>query len=184
MKVVGIVGSPRAGGNTEILVERVLAGAASAGAETQMFCLNDMNIRGCQACFHCKEHGRCKQEDEMAVLHQALLTSDGFVLGSPIYMGYLTAQTKLFLDRLFVFIKPGEGCTLPAGKSAVLVYSQGAGENGRVVMENVSTFLSTAMGIEVKGIVGGNGLNELGAVKERKDILERAFQLGRELAAQ
>lgn len=47
MKVVGIVGSPRRGSNTEILVEQVLAGAAAAGAETQIFRLNDLNIRGC-----------------------------------------------------------------------------------------------------------------------------------------
>ncbi|MGB9826100.1 MAG: flavodoxin family protein, partial [Desulfofundulus sp.] len=91
MKVVGIIGSPRRGGNTETLVERVLAGAAAAGAETQVFRLNEMNIRGCQACYYCKEHGRCRQEDDMVQIYRALLEADGIVLGSPIYMGYVTA---------------------------------------------------------------------------------------------
>lgn len=182
MKVVGVVGSPRRGGNTEILVETVLAGAAEAGAETEEYRLNELNIRGCQGCFHCQEHGRCRQSDDMALLYEALLTADGIVIGSPIYMDYLTAQTKLFLDRLFAFFKLGVGCILPRGKRGALVYSQGAGENGAVLMESLASFLTTVMGIEVKGIVGGNGLNELGAVKQRHDLLERAFQLGRELA--
>lgn len=181
MKVVGVVGSPRRGGNTEILVETVLAGAAGAGAKTEVYRLNELNIRGCQGCFYCQEHGRCRQSDDMALLYEALRTADGLVIGSPIYMGYLTAQTKLFLDRLFAFLKLGVGCTLPRGKRGVLVYSQGGGENGASVMETLSSFLTTMMGIEVKGIVGGNGLNELGAIKQRHDLLEKAFQLGREL---
>ncbi|HHW42499.1 MAG TPA: flavodoxin family protein [Desulfotomaculum sp.] len=181
MKVIGVVGSPRRGGNTEILVETVLEGAAAEGAKTEVYRLNELNIRGCQGCFYCQEHGRCRQSDDMALLYEALRTADGLVIGSPIYMNYVTAQTKLFLDRLFAFLKLGVGCTLPRGKRGVLVYSQGGGENGASVMETLSSFLKI-MGVEVKGIVGGNGLNESGAVKQRHDLLERAFQLGRELA--
>ncbi|NLG85484.1 MAG: flavodoxin family protein [Firmicutes bacterium] len=180
MKVMGVVGSPRRGGNTEILVETVLAGAAAAGADTEVYRLNELNIRGCQACDHCQEHGRCRQTDDMALLYEALLRSDGIVIGSPIYMGYLTAQTKLFLDRLFAFFKPGVGCALPPGKRGVVVYSQGGG-NDKAVIEALASFLAGAMGIEVKGIVGGNGLNELGAVRRRKELLEEAFRLGKEL---
>jgi len=182
MKVVGVVGSPRKGGNTEILVERVLAGAAEAGAETEIYRLNDLNIRGCQGCFYCQEHGSCRQQDDMSLLYNAMLAADGIVLGSPIYMDYLTAQTKLFLDRLFAFLKLGAGCTLPKGKRCVLVYSQGGGENGRALMESVASLLTKAMGMDVKGIVGGNGLNEPGAVKQKPDLLDRAFRAGGELA--
>ena len=181
MKIMGVVGSPRRGGNTEILVERVLAGAAAAGAETEVYRLNDLNIRGCQACNHGQEHGGCRQKDDMALLYEALGGADGIVIGSPIYMGYLTAQTKLFLDRLFACLRPGAGCTLPPGKRGVVVYTQGGG-NDRAAVESLASFLAGAMGIEVKGIVGGNGLNELGAVKRRNDLMAEAFRLGKELA--
>lgn len=181
MNVIGVVGSPRRGGNTEILVETVLQGANRAGAKTEMYRLNELNMRGCQGCFYCQENGSCRQSDDMSQLYEALLTADGIVIGSPIYMDYLTAQTKMFLDRLFAFFKLGAGCTLPRGKRGALVYSQGAGKNGAAIMDSLASFLTSAMGIETKGIVGGNGLNELGAVRQRHDLLERAFRLGREL---
>lgn len=181
MKVIGVVGSPRRGGNTETLVKAVLAGAADVAAKTEIYWLNELNLRGCQGCLYCQEHGRCRQDDDMSLLYNELLTADGIVIGSPIYMDYLTAQTKLFLDRLFAFLKPGVGCSLPAGKRGALVYSQGGGGNGETVMQSLASFLTTALGIKIKGIVGGNGLNELGAVKQRRELLERAFQLGKEL---
>ncbi|MGB9804766.1 flavodoxin family protein [Desulfofundulus sp.] len=180
MKVVGIIGSPRRGGNTETLVERVLAGAAAAGAETQVFRLNEMNIRGCQACYYCKEHGRCRQEDDMVQIYRALLEADGIVLGSPIYMGYVTAQTKLFMDRLFAFLRPGLSSTFPPGKKFIMVYSQGGGDD-REMVQGIAQRLGRILGMQVKGIAGGNGMNDLNAVKSNTALLEEAFRLGKEL---
>ncbi|CEP66114.1 Flavoprotein-like [Moorella glycerini] len=180
MKAVGFVGSPRRGGNTEILVEQVLAGAAASGAKTAIYHLNELHIRGCQGCNYCQEHGYCRQEDDMTILYEQLKAADGIVLGSPIYMGYLTAQTKLFLDRLFALFKVGVGCLLPPGKRGVLVYSQGSGDDA-ALMENLARWFTTLMGIEIKGVVGGNGMNELGAVRLREDLLAEAFRLGQEL---
>jgi len=181
MKVIGIVGSPRKGGNTEILVESVLEGAKRAGAEIEIYRLNDLTINGCQGCNYCQEHGSCQQEDDMKKLYDALHQADGIVIGSPIYMDYVTAQTKLFLDRLFALMKIGEGCRLHAGKKCVLVYSQGGGDTGQAVMESLAMFFKSVLNMDVKGIIGGNGLNELGAVKNRREVLERAFELGKEI---
>jgi len=183
MQVVGFVGSPRKGGNTQLLVERVLSGASSKGAQTSIYFLNELNIRGCQACNYCKEHGECRQQDDMVQLYKAIKEAKGLVIGSPIYMDYLSAQTKLFLDRLFAFLGPDLRPTLPPGKRAVLVYSQGGGNNPEV-MDSLAKFLRGALGIEVRGVVGGNGFNELGAVKNRDDLLDKAFSLGQELASE
>lgn len=182
MKVVGIVGSPRRGSNTEILVEQVLAGAAAAGAETQIFRLNDLNIRGCQACNYCKEHDGCRQKDDMTQIYDALLAADGIVIGSPIYMGYFTAQTKLFMDRLFAFLRPGVGSSLPKGKKGVVVYCQGGGDD-REFVEALARRLAGVMGLELKGVVGGNGMNELGIVRENKELMDQAFRLGEKLVS-
>ena len=180
MKVVGIIGSPRRGGNTETLVEKVLAGAAAAGAETKAFRLNEMNIRGCQACYHCKEHDRCRQDDDMAQIYRALLAADGIVLGSPVYMGYVTAQAKLFMYRLFAFLRPGLSSTFPPGKKFVMVYSQGGGGD-REVVYGLTQRLGRIFGLQVKGIVGSNGMNDPNAAKGNPALLEEAFRLGREL---
>jgi multimeric flavodoxin WrbA len=180
MKVVGIIGSPRRDGNTETLVERVLAGAAAAGAQTSTFHLNEMNIRGCQACYYCKEHGHCRQDDDMVQIYRTLLDADGIVLGSPVYMGYVTAQTKLFMDRLFAFLRPGLRSTFPSGKKFVMVYSQGGGDD-RETLHGLAQRLGRILGMRVMGIVGGNGMNDPNAAKSNPALLEEAFRLGREL---
>ena len=86
MEVRGVVGSPRRGGNTEILVETVLAGAAAAWAKTRVYRLNELKIRGCQDCNHCQEHGNCRQNEDMTQPYEALVTADGIAIGSPIYI--------------------------------------------------------------------------------------------------
>ncbi|TZE82624.1 flavodoxin family protein [Calorimonas adulescens] len=181
MKVIGIVGSPRKGGNTEVLVEKVLSGAKEAGAEVEIFKVNELNIHGCQGCNFCQENGRCRQQDDMQKIYDTLHSADAVVVGSPIYMSYVTAQTKLFLDRLYALMKVGEGCRFPAGKKCVLVYSQGGGTDGQKVMENLAMFFKGALGMDVKAIVGANNLNHVGAVNNRKDVLERAFEVGKEI---
>ncbi|GAJ23063.1 unnamed protein product, partial [marine sediment metagenome] len=60
MKVLGIAGSPRRGGNTDLLLAEVMRGAASRGAEVKTIILNDLEISPCQHCDACLEAGRCK----------------------------------------------------------------------------------------------------------------------------
>jgi multimeric flavodoxin WrbA len=180
MKVIGFVGSPRKNGNTQLLVEKVLAGSAAEGAETKIFYLNDLNIKSCQACNFCKTHDHCQQDDDMTQLYEELITADGVVIGSPIYMGYLSAQTKLFFDRLYAFFNPGAVSRLPRGKKGALVFAQGGGDD-IAVLNALAQRLSDMFGIEIKGIVGGNGMNELGIVKNNAELMNKAFGVGKEL---
>jgi len=180
MLVVGIVGSPRKGGNTEILVEKVLEGAKSKGAETKMFRINEMKINYCQGCFHCQQYGECKQKDDMYQIYDALKSANAVVVGSPIYMGYVTAQTKTFLDRLLAMLNIMRRESKLAGKKLALIYTQGMGNDGEKVMRSIGERLSN-FGMHFVGVVGGNGLNEPGAVKNRKELLDGAFKLGKEL---
>ena len=122
MRVIGFVGSPRENGNTAVLVRRMLEGAGAAGADTEVFYLNDLSIRGCQACMHCKTHDGCKQEDDMARLIEEIKKADGLVFGSPVYIGYMSGQAKIFLDRLYVFLTgPNTPSKMPPGKKAAVV---------------------------------------------------------------
>ena len=85
-RVLGIVGSPRRGGNTEILVDTVLRGAEEAGALTEKVILNNLEIAPCQACdVACEETGECIQQDDMVKVVEQMQRSEIWVLGTPVY---------------------------------------------------------------------------------------------------
>lgn len=100
VKILGIVGSPRKGGNTELLVNEVLKAASSAGTKTETIFLSDYQLApcdGCQACFDTKS---CAITDDVEKLFQKIVEADAIVLGSPVYFGGVTAQVKTFIDRI------------------------------------------------------------------------------------
>ena len=99
MIVCGIVGSPVREGNVQILVSKILEGAASRGAQTYMLFLNDMSIAPCQSCGTEGHPGFCRFDDDMRDIYRALIECDGIVLGSPVYFDTVSAQTKLMIDR-------------------------------------------------------------------------------------
>lgn len=100
MKVLALAGSPRRGGNTETLVDRVLAGAASAGAETEKVLACNLRMRGCLHCDGCLETGVCVQRDDMTPLYDKLRGMDAFVLASPLMFMGVSSQAKMIIDRL------------------------------------------------------------------------------------
>lgn len=97
--IVGIQGSPRLEGNSAILLDAALQGAAEAGATTLKFNLNELNIRPCQGCGGCDKTGKCIIRDDMNLIYEAFEKMDSIVLASPVYFGGVTAQTKAMIDR-------------------------------------------------------------------------------------
>jgi multimeric flavodoxin WrbA len=104
MKVLGIVGSPRREGNTEIMVEEVLAATRELGAETDIFLVAGKNISGCDGCNGCFKTGNCHIQDDMQSLYRKMEWADAIVFGSPVYFNYVTAQAKAIIDRTFYFL--------------------------------------------------------------------------------
>ena len=100
-KILAIVGSPRIGGNTDVLVNEVLAGAEEKGAALDKVYLSRSAIGPCHACDACEGTGVCFQRDDMDGILQKMEASDIWVLGTPIYWWGATAQFKLFLDRWY-----------------------------------------------------------------------------------
>jgi len=114
VKVVGIVGSPRKGMNTDTLVTKALEGTISVGAETEKIYLNDLNIMPCQACAKFPAPDYCFFHDGMDKIYQALVSADALVIGAPAYFGTISAQLKLLIDRSNCL---AEMITLPEGKT-------------------------------------------------------------------
>lgn len=103
MKVLGIIGSPRKNGNTDILVNSVLQGVKEKGFEVEKIYLSDLNFKGCIACEGCRKTCKCVLKDDLEDVYVKLEESDGIVLGSPTYFYNVTWLTKKFLDRLYAY---------------------------------------------------------------------------------
>ena len=102
-RVLGIAGSPRRRGNSEMLLDRVFEGIASAApdAAVQKIVLNELQFRPCQNCGFCNRTGYCRfaKSDDMNQIYEALDASDRFVIASPIYFANVSAQLKAMIDR-------------------------------------------------------------------------------------
>lgn len=99
IKCLGIAGSPRKNGNTGILLHEALAGAAEAGADTEIIELRDFRYAGCIGCDGCYQEGRCVVADDMQQIYPKLLAADRIILAAPIFSMGMNAQTKAMVDR-------------------------------------------------------------------------------------
>lgn len=107
MKVIAINGSARKNWNTEILLVKALEGAESVGAKTELINLYDLDYKGCRGCLACKVKnskglGHCAINDDLKAVLDRVDTCDGLILGSPIYLGDVTAMMRAFWER-FIF---------------------------------------------------------------------------------
>ena len=98
-KILGISTSPRAKGNTDLLLREVLAGAESAGGEVEYIALRDHNISPCVECNACYKTGRCKTQDDYQGISEKMIKADRLILATPIFFMAVCAQCKLLIDR-------------------------------------------------------------------------------------
>ena len=102
MKIVVLNGSPRKGGNTEIMTQAFAEAARKNQNEVSVLDVASMNICGCLGCKYCWAHkGECVQKDDMGKVFEALVDADMVVFASPIYWFDITAQMKTVIDRLY-----------------------------------------------------------------------------------
>ncbi|MEM4202398.1 MAG: flavodoxin family protein, partial [Candidatus Hadarchaeum sp.] len=99
IKILGIVGSPRSGGNTEILVNETLKAAAKEGATTELLRLCDKEIKPCDGCRACRKTKECWIKDDFSPIFDKMVESDGIVIASPVYFSSATPQVKALIDR-------------------------------------------------------------------------------------
>ena len=178
-QILGIVGSPRRGGNTEILADEVLAGAAEAGALTEKVMLSKLDIGPCRACDACKKTGKCVQQDDMHALLEQMEQSDVWVLGTPVYYWGPTAQFKALVDRWY-----GAGKAVEfKGKRVILIIPLGSGSayDARHTVGMLKDALSWQK-TELLTTLLVPGVMKRGAVRERHDVLATARRAGRDAA--
>jgi len=131
MHIVALFGSPRKEGNSATVTEHFLHCAEDLGATTERYFLNDLPLRGCQACNACKStHDHCVIADGLSAALDAVFQADLVIMATAVYYGDVTAQLKAFIDRSYSYLKPGyitlkSPSRLPGRKPLVFVLTQG-----------------------------------------------------------
>ncbi|MCD6504475.1 flavodoxin family protein [Candidatus Bathyarchaeota archaeon] len=128
VKVIGIVGSPRAGGNTELLVREALNSAEEQGAETELITLGNKEIKPCDACLTCRKTKECRIKDDFQQIFDKMVEADGIIIGSPVYFGSATPQVKALIDRAG-YLSIAKGRVFERKVGGPLVVARRAGQN-------------------------------------------------------
>jgi multimeric flavodoxin WrbA len=180
-QVVAFIGSPRKNGNTATLVQEVVNGAKAAGAATKVYYLNEMNIKPCQSCFVCRKEESCPIEDDMKSIYPELRTADAVIIGSPVYMFQVAAQTKILFDRLFPLMdarfRPRFG-----EKKTIMVYSQGNPDAAsfKTAFDTNAEVLKI-MGLKIEETLVCANANHPGTAAENAKLMASAFEAGKKL---
>ena len=179
MKAVAINGSPRKGGNTEMLLKKALAPLAAAGWETEFIQLGGTPIRGCQACYQCfkKKNSRCSQKDDVFnPCFEKMVAADAILLGSPTYFTDVSAEMKALLDRAGLVALANGGLFRGKIGAAVVAVRRGGGTHAFDTMNHMflmsgaivpgSTYWNLGFGLD-KGEVArddeaARNMNDLG----------------------
>ncbi len=176
LNIVGIVCSPRVGGNTEILVKEALTSARDAGSYTQLISLAGKQIQPCEHCGACYAAGVCSLEDDMQAIYPPLLSADGIILGSPVYFWSVTAQAKLVMDRTYALRYPTYRLEGKVGGAIVV-----AGRRGQVqALTLINTFFLGHRMIPLHLGVDGRA-SKPGAILNDHQAMTAAAQLGKNM---
>ncbi|MBI5249743.1 MAG: flavodoxin family protein [Desulfomonile tiedjei] len=185
MKVLGIYGSPRKGGNTDILLDEALKGASSAGAEVSSIRNCELSISGCLECGGCDDTGVCVVEDDMQSVYQQLLDADVIFLASPIFFYGITSQAKALIDRCQALWcrrslekTAEERKTLQGGRGYLLAVGATKGSNLFEGVQLVAKYFFDALDMSYEGGVFVRSVEGKGDMAKHPDSLKQAFDLG------
>ncbi len=191
MKVLGILGSPRRGGNTELLLEEALKGAEAEGAEAERLRLTEFEIIPCKECLACYQDGKCILLDDMSKIYPKLLEADIIVLASPIFFYGVTAWAKGLIDRCqalwvrkYHLEDPSMGIE---GKKRRGFFISAGGTKGPKVFEGAiltAKYFFDVLNAEYAGELVVREVDAKGDILKHPEVLVQAFEAGRRLVSE
>ena len=179
MKAIGIVGSPRKNGNTEILTNHTLKAIEEEGLDIELIRLAGLDIQPCNACLVCQKEERCPIDDDLFPLYAKLKKAEAIILSSPVYFGSATALLKAFMERVGYL---GNQRRVFAGKvGGPLVVGRRAGHNFTFAQ---ITYWFQILGFFIPGSTYWNIAfgREKGEVKGDEEGLTTAWNFGKNVA--
>jgi multimeric flavodoxin WrbA len=180
-RILGVVGSPRKKGNTDILVSSILEGAGEAGCDTERLFLGDLHIRECDGCHGCWKGRRCSKQDDMNHVYPKLIESDVIIFGTPVYWYGPTALMKCFIDR-FVYFNCPENRPKIRGKSAILAIPFEEDDPGTADL--LIRFFEKSLGyleMKIRGRIIAPGVSARGDILKKEKFLKEGYELGRRI---
>jgi multimeric flavodoxin WrbA len=187
VKLVAINGSPRRGGNTELLLSELIRGAESKGAATFIIILNNLNVSPCQHCDACLLTGQCRIQDDMQAVYRQLESTDRIVLASPLHFMSLTAQMKAMVDRCqAIWARKYQLKIPPLGERRerrgffLSVGGRKVADGFAAAKVTVKTLFRT-MDVAYTGELLFPGVDERGAILKNPEALQAAYLAGQKL---
>lgn len=188
VKVLGIFGSPRKGGNTELLLEEALKGAAQEGAQVERIHLGDLHVLPCKECHGCDRTGQCIVQDDMQAITPRLMEADIIILASPIFFYGITGWAKALVDRsqavwVRKYLLKDPSMSKEVKKRKGFFISVGATKGQKLFEGAILTvkYFFDAIHAEYAGDLLIRGLDAKGDVLKQPDALQQAFEAGKKL---
>lgn len=174
-KVLILSGSPRKGGNSDLLCDEFLRGAQEAGHEAEKIRVAAKKVTPCSACYYCRDHGgACVHKDDMAEVLQKMIEADVIVLASPVYFYSIDAQLKAVIDRTvarWLEVKDKEFYY-------IVTMADEADPSAGTTLACFRGYADCVEGAVEKGVIIGGGVYEPGKVKNTP-AMEQAYTMGK-----
>ncbi len=187
MRVLGIMGSPRIKGNTDLLLDEALKGGQSQGAEVEKIIVDKLKIAPCREYYGCLRDGNCVIRDDMDDIYPKLLAADTIIVASPIFFYGLTSQLKALIDRCQAlwarkYILKQD---LPDSTRKGAFIAVGATRGKQLFDGSILTvkYFFQAIGVKYVDELLVRGVDKKGEIKEHPTALSDAFELGKRLTS-
>jgi multimeric flavodoxin WrbA len=187
VRLLALHGSPRKGGNTELLLQEALRGAQEEGAQVELLLLNELDIRGCQDCGGCTETGQCVIQDDMELIYPLIRSCHRILLTSPIFFLGVSAQLKAVVDRCQAFwcekyLLKRPIPQPPEGRRGLFITVGGMhwAEGLKCSEATVRAFFRS-ISVPEHHCLGYLGVDALGAIRQHPTALKEAYEAGKKL---
>ena len=186
MKVLGILGSPRREGNTEILLDEALRGASDHGGLCEKIILRDLKITPCLEIYKCAEDGVCAIQDEMQGLFPKIIQAERLLIAAPIFFYSVPALAKAMIDRCQSLWAKKYILKLPVSPIAERkgVFISVAATRGKKLFDGVRLtvkYFFDAIDVAYSDELFVRGADEKGEVRDQPEALKAAYDLGQRL---
>ncbi len=185
MKILGIMGSPRIKGNTDLLLDEALRGAAETGAEVEKIVVDKLKITPCKEYYACLKDGNCVIEDDMDDIYQKILGADAIILASPIFFYAVSAQILALISRcqaLWARKYVLKNLDIPERKGAFIAVGATKGAKLFDGPKLTASYFFKAINTVYTEELLIRGVDKRGEIKDHPDALADAFEMGKRLA--
>ena len=177
-KVLVISTSLRQNANSEILAHETERGARDAGHEVEFVSLKDKEIKFCKGCLACQKLGKCVINDDANEITAKMKEADVIVWATPIYYYEMSGQMKTLIDRANSLFATGKNFS----ETYVITTSADASKGVvQTVLNGIKGWIACFSGLELKGWLEAGGLEGPNEAQERKDLLEQAYNMGKNI---